>query len=243
MKAQTLLSHAIRMTLRDPKATVRVTAVPYLAASIFSIMLIDPTARPESPGSLVLMVAELFLMFVGLAWMAVAWHRHILLAESGGLLPPFPTTRVAAYFGYSTAFVLIAAIAAILLISPGFNFARSDDPVTIGWLARIESFAILFAWLIIYGRLGAIMPAVAIGPIDSLFQGWRATWGATLTIAIATFPLVLFQQVEHWAVSAIPLAPPTSAILDALLRWPFAVLGVSLLTSTYMHYVQRHQLD
>jgi hypothetical protein len=41
----------------------------------------------------------------------------------------------------------------------------------------------------------------------------------------------------------LPFVPRAIEALDTVLQWPLAMLGASLLTSTYMHYLQGRSLD
>lgn len=95
----------------------------------------------------------------------------------------------------------------------------------------------------LFGRIGAILPAIALGPVPGILDGWRATRGATLPIALACAALFLLEDVVFRIGPTIPIDARLSQLLQGALQWPVFLLGIALLTSTYLHYVKGQPLD
>ena len=182
-------------------------------------------------------------LFIGFAWMAVAWHRHVLLNEAETPFLRFPATRIAAYLGVATLFALIIILPILFISVPVTITFLADDGGPPGAAYLLAVYITIFLGTVVFGRLGAVLPGVALGPVDNLFLGWSATRGATGAIAVATFLLMVSQYAVGWFTSLLPFLPWAIRALDAVLQWPLAMLGVSLLTSTYMHYLQGRPLD
>jgi hypothetical protein len=243
LQAKALFFHAVRMILRDPKAALRATALPYVLAQVLPVLLYD-TAALAAPDmikiKLSLRLAAELAFLAGMAWMAVAWHRLILIHETGWPLPTAPMGRVAAYLGYVAAFevtimlvsfIVIGGMAATVLF--GAAELAMQVPVYLG----------IFAASVLFGRLGAILPAVALGPVTSILDGWRATRGATLTVALTCLVLFLLEEAVFRGGLALQTDSHLSDVLQAVLQWPIFLLGIALLTSTYLHYVKGQPLD
>jgi hypothetical protein len=225
------------MLVRNPTAAIRSSVVPYAGTS-FLLYWIDMPADSLATSALYFMA-----LFIGFAWMAVAWHRHVLLNEAETPLLRFPATRVAAYLGVATLFTFIIILPVLIIILPVTIAFLADDggPPSAAYLLAVC--ITMFLGTVVFGRLGAVLPGVALGPVDNLFLGWSATRGATGAIAVATFVLMVSQYAVSWLTSLLPFVPRAIEALDTVLQWPLAMLGASLLTSTYMHYLQGRSLD
>lgn len=239
VQAKALIYHAIGLMLRHPKDTVRVTVLPYLLAQVLP-SLIYASADQTGPMRLSVRVAAELCFLAGMAWMAVAWHRYILSHETGWPLPPAPPGRVMVYLGYLAAFEAAVMVASFVLMQ---GLAVLILGGAGGWALQVPIYLGLFAASVLFGRLGAILPAVALGPVQSSLDGWRATRGATLTIALACAALFLLEEAVFRFGTAFPLDPQVAQLLQAALQWPVFLLGIALLTSTYLRYVKGQPLD
>lgn len=226
------------MILRDPRAALRVTALPYLVLALLPAVIGQTPADTGLPDWPYRLAAEIAFL-AGLAWMSVAWHRFILLGERDGPLPPSPPRRVAVYLGFLTVLELLVMLAStaamtLLLSETGLILLDRAGP----WATQALFFFGMFVIYVLYGRLGAILPAVATGPVNHPLDGWRATRRAVLPVALACLALLLLEELVVRSVAALPVDARVAAILDGILQWPVILLGVSLLTSTYLLYVR-----
>lgn len=239
-----LFRHAAAMILRDLPGALRVTLPPYLIGAICLAVMVTrwPEAmiaspRPEEmplPG--LGFFAASIVMWFSMLWMAVLWHRWVLLDEVPATVPPLYPRRLAVYFwqGLLISFIMIPAI---LIIAVPVAFALPEAGVAIsGWMA---SFLITAVALAIFGRFCPVLPAAAIGRPMGLREGWRATAGATGPIAVASIPLA--------AVTTLPPFVFTGAMVidvavQIVVQWILTILGASLMTTIYGHYVEGLEL-
>lgn len=109
-------------------------------------------------------------------WIAVGWHRYVLLNEKPDLLPTFRQDRMLAYFLRSLVLGLIILLPAIVwgmvvgvLFMP---FVGSG----VGLVAVLLVSLIIQLPLIFLGlRLSAALPGQALGAESEVLAGWRAT--------------------------------------------------------------------
>lgn len=241
LQAKALFFHAVRMILRDPKAALRATALPYVLAQVLPALLYGAAAlaAPVMIELSLRLAAELAFL-AGMAWMAVAWHRLILIHETGWPLPTAPMGRVATYLGYVAAFEVTIMLISFIVIggmAATVLFGANE------WVLQVPVYVGIFAASVLFGRLGAILPAVALGPVTSILDGWRATRGGTLTIALTCLVLFLLEEAVFRDGLALQIDSRLSEVLLAVLQWPVFLLGIALLTSTYLHYVKGQPLD
>lgn len=240
-----LFRHAAAMILRDLPGALRATLPPYLIGAICLAVMIarwpEATLGGPSQEEIPLPGAGYFLASTGLwfsmLWMAVLWHRWVLLGEKpGGAVPPLYPGRLAAYFwkGLLIALIIIPAVL-IIAVTVGFFLSGAGVPIA-GWMA---SFLIMAVALVIFGRFCPVLPAAAIGRQMGLREGWRATAGATGPIVVASIMLA--------AVTTLPPVIFTGAVAidvaaQIVVQWILAILGASLMTTIYGHYVEGLEL-
>jgi hypothetical protein len=186
------------------------------------------------------------LVLFGL-WIAVSWHRYVLLNEDAGWLPRLHLDRVMGYFGTSVLIgLLILPVALVLMIIVGVIVAPVMGGgqmaptflmgAVIGLLVYVPVGTVLM-------RLSAALPGVALEPGVSVFAGWRATAGQTFTIMG-----VVLLGVIGGLVLGLPnlfLFPPGSIaalIWQFATQWVMVMVGASILTTLYGHYVEGRPL-
>ncbi|OLP60055.1 hypothetical protein BJF93_10815 [Xaviernesmea oryzae] len=182
-------------------------------------------------------------------WIAVAWHRFVLLNEPFSLLPTFRGRRIAAYFGWAlgiTVFcwLMLAVPLMLVLIFAGdlvSNIMTSaGQGLLLAWLLSVPVF---LAWLVILLRLSTALPGVALGEPISLGHIWRQTRGAGLTylgvLLLTTIVLAIAQIVP----TLFSLVSSATGILGVLIYdWFATMLSISVLTTLYGYYIERRPL-
>jgi hypothetical protein len=186
------------------------------------------------------------LVLIGL-WIAVSWHRYVLLNEAPGWLPRLHLDRVMGYFGKSVLIgLLILPVALILTMIVGIIAASmlGGGQVAPGFLmGAIIGLLVYVPVGTLLMRLSTALPGVALEPGVSVFAGWRATEGHTLTIMG-----VVLSGVIGGLVLGLPnlvLFEPGS--IPALVwqfasQWVIVMVGASILTTLYGHYVEGRPL-
>ena len=192
--------------MSDWRNALRISGILYLVYAVPTLVLTLLFPVPTQPADLAaagggvaatgLITGILYL--VAFLWLAVAWHRYILLDEMPtGLLPEFNGSRMLSYFGYSLLIGLVLiGLAIVMGIITGIVGA------VIGQLAIVIVLVFYFLMLIASYRLSPMLPAAAVGVFAFLGLLWQLAAG-----------------------------------------WVTMVVGVSLLTTIYGHYVEGRPLS
>lgn len=229
-----LFMQAVRLVLNNLNDALRISALLYFVPAIVAAVLLaggDPAAPPPPLAMLVSLIA-----FIGGLAIAVAWHRFILLDERPtGWLPAFDGRRMLVYFGYSLLLSLVAfAIALVVGMVLGI-FAVMGGVV----LVILTGFVTVFVVLVIGYRLALILPASSVDRPLRLGEAWAATSGATGDIVALAFISAIASVVI--SLPSLVFTGPLSAVgllWGALVNWLSLMVGISILTTLYGHYVE-----
>jgi hypothetical protein len=255
MKAFDLLTHAVRQVFGNLGGVIRVTGLLY-ALQVAVMLILAPTMMLgiRTMGGMALsgFVAMIVSIILSL-WMAVAWHRYILKSElNDSPLPAFRGDRMLSYFGFSLLVGLIIVPVALILMLVVFPLLLPDmsqlDPRTMGsagFQLRIAliSLAIYVPIGALLFRLSNVLPSAAIGGELGIGQAWQKTDGSTGTmfalailVALGVFvidlPVTLGLIQGYWPV----------IIWLTVSNWVKWIVGISLLTTVYGHYVEGRPL-
>ena len=169
-------------------------------------------------------------------WVAVAWHRFVLLEEQGRFLPRFPAKQIAFY---------ILAYLGVTMAALGAGFGLELVILILSKTSEVLYFtgvAVSIAtgfWL--FFRLSPILPSAALGYVMSPRQAWRVTarqsgklFFAGLLVVLsaliaAGFALLVKEKVNQVAGLA----------LFALFQWVAFMVWISTLTTIYGILVEK----
>lgn len=248
-----LFMHSVRLVLGDWRNALRITGLLYLIYAIPALLLglafppPAPEAGAEAIGSMVAMapvgIIVGLLALVMVVWMAVAWHRYILLDEvPEGQLPPFNQSRMLAYAGYSILLGLILLVISII-ISVVLSPLVFLGPAIFGIVLSIVVIAVA---LIVDFRLGLVLPAKALGKPLSFGEAWQATKGESGTILVLAIVAALAAVIIDIPAMILAILPGIGGILSLIWTlatgWVKAVVGVSILTTLYGYYVEKRNI-
>ena len=237
-----IFTHSVRLVWANRGVALRISAVLYIVSAVFqlwaqtsSIGLAEDAVTSGGTAMLQLFVAVLSVI-VSL-WIAVAWHRYILLEEvPEGFLPQWHGDRMAAYFGRS---ILIGLIMVGVI-------AVSAIPLVIGLAgvvgASVMALGTIFAVFVFY-RLCAVLPSTAMGKPITMKEAWSATEGTTGTIIVLV--LCMFIGVLLMIVPAAMLAaisPMLSVVYLLAAQWFFTLFGISIFTTFYGYFIEKREL-
>lgn len=247
-----LFMHSVRLVLGDWRNALRISGLLYLIYAIPSLILtlMFPPGRPAgdvsaaqalsfAPIGIVLAI----LMFVVFIWLAVAWHRYILLDEMpAGQLPAFNQSAILAYAGYSILLAIILFVVAIIismLLSPLIFLGPAV-------LAIVLPIVVISVALVIDYRLGLVLPARALGKPLTLGEAWEATKGATGTILVLAIVSALAAVIIDIPALLLGMLPGIGGILALLWTlvtgWLKVMVGVGILTTLYGYYVEKRSI-
>ncbi|NOD76089.1 MULTISPECIES: hypothetical protein [unclassified Ruegeria] len=247
--------HSVRMVFGNLKQVLQITFGPALIATALIVALFMVSGVPleafeaetgelppgTSPGSILLLVFGLIaVIFVTMFWIAVSWHRFILLEEyPNGILPTFRSDRILAYFGRAILLVLLMAIAWL----PGGvvlgTFVQSSPVLGILLLVAY----LLFLAVCLY-RLSIILPAAAIGSPITLGEAWKNTAGTAGAILVLLIVAFLFQfavQLVFTLLAFIPVLGILLTVFFGTLILP--MINVSIFTTMYGVFIEKRELS
>lgn len=251
MQGWRLFLHSVRQVTNNLDGALRVSAVPYLISWIIGMVLVGASSQqaadPTTPMSGGMGLAALLSVVVTIAvslWMAVAWHRYVLLGEKPtGFIPEWKGDRMVAYFLKGLGYGLVVGIVGVIWMT---IVGLALRPVLVGsvTLALLTMALLVQLPIVIAGlRLTTALPGVAVGDARGFLAGWQATAGHTADIAILALIVVL-------ANSAIVLIGNVifgnlwllAAAWQLVGGWLVSMIGISILTTLYGHYVEGRAL-
>lgn len=257
MKGLEILLHSIRQVFGNLDGALKVSAVPYAVQVVVGLVIGASAAGMgsgmgagmPSGGMMAGMgfagLVTLIVVLITSLWMAVAWHRYILLSEHPtGYVPPFNGDRIMAYFlrslGYGIVLILIGMLLGMvmgLILAPVANSGR------IVLFMILMSVLVYLPMLVLSFRLTAGLPGAALGAGTDFMAGWQATQGATVDIAVLSVFVVgahlIFGLVDFYLFSGVWLL---SFLWNVIVGWLIVMVGISILTTLYGHYVQKRLL-
>lgn len=242
--------HSVRQLLLNLGAAVQISWLPFglvAAAAIWALsgtsgVVFGETVPIEQvppgfiPKMLLLAVVTLFCFI----WVAVNWHRFVLLAEYPSWFGAPPRVdRMLSYLGTSVLIILMVIVLLIVLsIASVLLFPVLQIPL-LGPLANVLLGAVLSA---IIFRMSMPLPAVSIGEQMTFGEGFEVTRGSFLPIVVLAFLISMLSAIPQFLIET-PLAPiVTSAAYMIASQWLIAMLGISVLTTLYGYFVERREL-
>ena len=206
-----IFAHAITLVFSHIGFALRISALLYLVPAVLYELVIATVVRNPDPLLALRIASPMFLFLAAAAalWIAVGWHRYILLDEApGAIAPPFRGDRVLAYFGNSLLVGLIAfGIALVVFLPVGFIAAiigRAGGKLSEAWAATRGSNGTFFALAIVsvLCAAGLTFPVLWITPNLGALAGfvWQtATSWIELMVGVSIITTLYGYYVEKRA--------------------------------------------
>lgn len=264
-----IVLHSFRLVFRNLSDALKISVGPYaigliLVALVFGAVGVSPSTLLGGgaevltmPGDMSSVGAEAGKAFAGLisalillfisSWVAVAWHRFVLLEEYPGFLPALSGRAIWSYIGRAIKLALLLLLFAIplSLIAGLVLMPVVDGPQSVLFLASLIVAVVLGTILTTLSiRFGLILPAGALDRPMTLRESWTAT--APVSMAIMTAVLILV--VLNVAASAVLGLLLGGTVLygianDLLVNWVSLMVGLSILTTIYGHVIEGRPID
>ena len=249
--------HSVRMVLGNFPVTLRIggalLVVQFLLAlmagqAYFNAGTGQGALMMSGQGSLAMFLLSVARIVFGL-WIAVAWHRFILLEEMpGAALPHWNGSAIWAYFkaGVIVALIVVAAVIPMVMLGSFLIF-----PFVSSGSAEPSLFVMLLGLLVFYlpaayigYRIAPMLPSAAIGNRLKLGEAWSATAGSGAAFVL----LALVSLLAGWLLNlpALYLARGSlilGLIWGTLAEWLTVFVGASILTTIHGHYVEKRELN
>lgn len=198
----------------------------------------DPTTTPIPTMTLVGMFGIAALVMIVFAWVAVTWHRFILLEEYPAIVPAFGGRPILPYAGRTLMIALqmfVVMMPVMLIIGP----LLLASPAVAGLAIFALGILLSFFWL----RVCVSLPSVAVGEHMGSVAAWRTTndiWQTILGVCAIT---ALLNYGANLAVTLI--ASNLGFVFDILqiaVQWVSMMVGISILTTIYGHVIEGRPL-
>jgi hypothetical protein len=253
MKAWQIFAHSVRQVFGNMEAALRVSGVFYLVSIALQLVLIG-TLFSKTEAEMQAMMANgsypwggvavfVIVAMIGGLWTAVGWHRYVLTEEQPGIIPPLHADRMLGYFGKG---ILISLVMIIPILLVSMIVAMFAGPLMASGHMVISTVFMSVAMLpliIFFLRMSSMLPGAALEANVPLFSGWEATKGETATFAILALISGAAQLVIGLIGSTVLGNLPILAFAwQALTGWVITMVGISVLTTLYGHYIEKRPL-
>lgn len=250
-----IFGHSVRQVFGNLSAAIRLSALLYLVQFGVTIWYtssmpdvafeaMNPEAMANIPWGTMLIF--FIVLLITSLWIAVAWHRFVLLSEEpGSIIPAFRGDRMLAYFGYSLLIclimipvVLILGFVTSLIVAP---LLMSGGPSLFGLI--VVGLLVYIPIIVISYRLSVVLPAAALEENLGIGGAWERTRGTTGTILV----LAIISAIAYYIISLPVLYIFTQGSVPSYIwtffsQWIALMVGVSILTTLYGHYVEERPL-
>lgn len=251
--------HAINMVIRNFAQGLRLALVPMLLSQIIAglgmyvltgSIVPNPDALLHSAqtdvGTYYLLIfGTAFLNLFMMAWIAVGWHRFILLEErQHSYLPVWHSGLIWGYIK-KILLLLLIMVPVILVISlvliPIVIAAMS--PTNQNPLMALIPFAIMYILIIwIFTRLSLVLPAVSIGETMGIGDAWFSSKPLSFAFLVVGVLSAIIMNIPALMVTCIDLPDVVAAILNFLFGIVGVLVAASVLTTFYGVAVEKREI-
>ena len=244
---------ALRVSVGPYLLLVLATVLIFGSASSFEQLgdLASGNLPPEqlvtAGGSIVIGTLVLLILFVFVAaWVAVSWHRFILLEEYSGIIPAISGRPIWPYIGRSFVYGLFIGLVALILgfavgIVTAILFAVSPSLGSIGAIGLGLLLGVVLSLL--WFRIGVALPAIAVGKPITMREALDATAKIKGTILSIVVTIVVVSMIAGVAVQGIyGINAILGIAVDIFVQWLTLMVGVSILTTLYGHVIEGRPL-
>lgn len=237
--------HSVRMVVDNLGTALRLSLVLYLvqvAAQVQAYMgPVDPAQLPDDMAPGLTQLVLTLLAAVASLWIAVGWHRFVLTGEPpAGLLPRWHGSAILSYLWRSIKIGLLIVLALMVAGLVVTLVALALGPQ----VAAVFGFGLVGLGSFLFFRMGLVLPAAALGQPLAVREAWRATKrddGAVITLAFLVIGGSLL--IELPAMIDGGSATTVSLIYGVVVNWFATMIGISILTSLYGHFIEGRPID
>lgn len=244
MKGWLIFKHSVRQVTGNLGPALRVSLLPFVGMILLSAVVLlalmataysgtEPTALAVFAG---ILAGLIYILMLGTV--AVNWHRYVLLNEPIGWLPSLRFDRIGAYMlRYLLVFVLCALVGVGLAIPVGL----------LNTVLPTQALVILVILLVlilmpVFWRLSASLPGAALNEGQGIRACWAATAGDSVTFIVLALIFFGFLMLVGLVSGVLAMIPLLGLLVQLAFNWFATMLGLSILTTIYGHYVERRPL-
>lgn len=260
--AWNIVQHAFRMVFGNLSQALKVSLVPFGLLVLFGFIVFsvsgvplsgfgteatyDAISRSPALSLLLLLCLSAFAFFV-MGWVAVSWHRFILLEEYTTLIPASRGRPIWTYVWRSFVLGFLVSLIALPLL---FIVGLFIGPAAAAGVSGFSFFALVMGFIVgivltyFWFRWAVILPSTAVGKPMGLSEAWSQTAAISSTIFQTAVIVTALKIAASTLVSLFYVALPLVAFAcDLVVNWATLMVGVSILTTLYGHVVEGRPLS
>ena len=249
-----IVAHSFMLVFRNLSQALRISVGPLVIAIFlgwltFRLLNITPQmivfglamGRVAPDAAVAISLSVIFLLFAS-AWVAVAWHRFVLLEEYPRLLPAIHGSRIAAYAGRSILLAVLLTVVMFPVSAIAGQILALTGLAGIGIVQTLFTLGLGILFTFLWLRIGIVLPATAIGRPYTLSQGWNDGGRVSNEVLGAAAVAVALNMTAEAALGVLPLGFWPAIAIQAVIAWLTAMVGSSFLTTLYGHLAERRPL-
>ncbi len=254
--AFSIVRHAFAMVFGNLGQALRLSIGPFLIAALIvyalatsmnvgMVSLAFMAMNPVAADPMILLFVLLAVIIAALvsAWVAVAWHRFILLEEYVDLLPQLKDRPIGGYILTSLAvsfWVFLASFVAGIVLGFVLAVTATAESFFFGFIGGALIGALSsYVWF----RLALTLPAIAIGKPMRIADARETTHPMSSTIWQVVVILVVINMILRTGAGLVaPGSVMVQLVLGGAVTWVTFMVGLSLLTTFYGHLVEKRDL-
>jgi hypothetical protein len=268
MLGVSLYAHALRVLGMSLPATAKMSLGPVAGLLAIGIALqtglglrlgpdlvgqiIDAARAPDGRILIAGLGGAVVVIYLLCVALAVGWQRYVLMGLAvQGVFPPAPPGVVLRYaitaltialgiaaIGLGGALVMDRGLAQMVPALAGLDTVLQTVPVQWG----LRAAAVVVA-VVLFLRVGCILPPIAISDPVGVIAAWRSTYGASGTLLL----LAVLHAVTVWGLWLLgqylgQILPPILPLWLGFSAWLTLMLAISIQTTIYAHYVEGQAL-
>lgn len=256
-----ILLHTFRMIFGNIGNALRASAGPYLILVVVAYLSLPSLAEMIGIGgrtyaSILIVVVAVLLMWAFVAgWVAVTWHRYILLEVEPGILPTIKGLPIWSYSWRVIKLFLLAVLCVLppllilsFLLPTGHGdgvFVDTSMPIVAdnSILENVISvcFSVFFSFLML--RWGSSLVGCALNKPLTFRESWNATASLSGVILGVSAGLVLLNVVlSQIEILIYGFSSVAGNAVEIVIVWLTIMLGISILTTIYGHVIEDRPL-
>lgn len=211
---------------------------------ITQLSTIEPTGRGNlKEGYWSALALTGFIHIFGATWIAVSWHRFLLLGEiNPSFLPALKGRHILSYIWRTFIIFLLIVLAMIIpvIIIAALSYAgflpRGFIATGVPILSGIIAYVVLL-------RLSLVLPAVALDKPFSSSVSWKATKPVFGGIVFVSVVIIAISKLLDFITVFSANSIIAGHIWSFLSGWVMLMFSVSILTTLYGHLIEGRSLD
>jgi len=180
------------------------------------------------------------IFFVAMSWIAVAWHRYVLLEEETNQLFPFwQTGRILGYLGKTLA---LGFSVGFMVVFPFVVVASIIGSIGLAAILPIFGLAMFVCFYYLFFRMGLALPATALDQKMPLKEAFQRTTDLTNQIWGLAILVVGITLIAGILIGTIAPNNIVGVLITSVFQWFMVMISASLLTTLYGHAIERRPL-